>query len=962
MLPQVDPEVLAGFVDEVRGYLPQLQEPLAALGTLPVPAEKVIEAHLYAHRLRGSASMLGLNDLSQAAATLEEILDLVAQGHMDFDPEWAPVLAGTVPVIDAFLCQLSGADGADTLFPDEVLQTYRSLLEIACPATSSESPLSFEDDEFDVVAPIPSEVSAEVAGDQAGVGDVAPELLEVFQVEAEEYLRELGSLVPKLAEDIGNRELLQSIRRAAHTLKGAAAMVGFEVVNRLTHRMEDLLDQVYEGTQSIDVVVIGLLFAATDALEDLIAGKADADVVRQLYERYDERLGRVEAPLEVPAPPVAPVAEAPSLPEAESEPAAKPAAPVTRTRKSARHSSPVVRASVEQLETVSRLVGELVITRAALEQRLARIFDNLGELRASTRRLETVGTTLESEYETWATADRPLSEAFESVNGTGPAALSSDEAYGFDDLEFDRYTEFNLLTRALTETTGDIRSVTEELEQVASDVESLLSRQGRQSSEVEERLKKMRMVPLSILATRLERTVRNVADRQGKEVVLVLEGGETTLEKSALEAMADSLLHILRNAVDHGIEAPEFRVAVGKPRSGKICVRALQEGNQVVIRVEDDGAGLHPHAVRSAAVSRGFLAPEAAAELSDDRARELIFLPGFSTARSVSEVSGRGVGLDVVRHTIHKLEGTIRVESVPGRGTAFIFTLPLTVGLTRSLVVRANQETFAIPLQAVSQVLRINRAEIEPAAGGATIRLGEKHCPLLFLGELLNLKQPAATSEVVPVLVLNVAGRQTGLAVDQVVGGREVIIKRLASHVRRVHGITGATLLGDGKVVLILNPAELVAGAPPALTGEQRALPPSETASNPLTVMVVDDSPSVRRVASNLIRRGGWVPVLAKDGMECLDTLYRSGTQPDIILLDIEMPRMDGYEVLSALRSQDTYRDLPVVVVTSRSGEKHRRKAADLGASGYLVKPYPDEALFTVVRNLLAHTGKPLGL
>jgi chemosensory pili system protein ChpA (sensor histidine kinase/response regulator) len=531
---------------------------------------------------------------------------------------------------------------------------------------------------------------------------------------------------------------------------------------------------------------------------------------------------------------------------------------------------------------------------------------------------------------------------------------SSFVKHGFDDLEFDRYTEFHLLSRELAETTSDVQTVAGELGHLIGDFDSYLNRQARLASELEDRLMGLRMVPLSNLATRLHRTVRTAAAQLGKAAELVLEGENTGLDKTVLEEMADPLLHLLRNAVDHGIEPADLRQAQGKPARGQIRLRACHEGNQVVLQISDDGAGINLERVRAVAVQRGFVSSSDAGQLAEEDLYALLFRPGFSTAAEVSEISGRGVGLDVVRARIHKLKGTLVLDSRPGQGTTFTVRLPLTLAITRALLVKARQETFALPLDAVRQILRVEQADIEKVGQEPVLRIDGQAYPVVFLDRALNLPQ-AAEDRVrrPPVLLLGAGGKQVALVVDGLLGGREIVVKSLGSHLRHVHGVTGATLLGDGRVVLILNPAELLR-EPPARVAVRPQAPaaPLRTADS-LTVLVVDDSPSVRRVVSNLIKSVGWKPLTARDGLEALELLHRSADRPDLVLLDIEMPRMDGYELLAALQAEEAWRPIPVVILTSRAGEKHRRKALDLGAAGYVSKPYQDEALLNVIRHLV---------
>lgn len=483
---------------------------------------------------------------------------------------------------------------------------------------------------------------------------------------------------------------------------------------------------------------------------------------------------------------------------------------------------------------------------------------------------------------------------------------------------------------------------------------------------------RLRMVPLSTLSTRLHRTAHNVATQRDKLVHFAIEGEEARLDKTVIEEMADPLLHILRNAIDHGIEPPAVREAQGKSPHGSIRLRAFHEGTQTVIQIGDDGAGLDPERLRQKAIKSGVISSADAAKLSEQELHSLIFLPGFSTATEVSEISGRGVGLDVVKSTVHRLKGSVYVDSHPGAGTVFTMRLPMTLAVMRALMVKSNGQTFAVPVVGLSQVVKLTPDVLERLGPDQVVRTGGKVYPLLQLSRLINLPPVAPSSGVQLGLILTVEDRQVAIAVDETMGGREIVVKNLGNHLRRVHGATGATLMGDGRVVLILNLPELVREVfrprvqafdprkesrttsasvtrPPAQLPAAKA--PSAAPAT-LTVMVVDDSLSVRRVLSNRLTAAGWTPLQAKDGLDALEQLQQMQVPPDLMLVDIEMPRMDGYEFISNLRKQREYAHLPVIVLTSRAGQKHRDRAFEVGATEYLVKPYQDEVLLSLVRRL----------
>jgi chemosensory pili system protein ChpA (sensor histidine kinase/response regulator) len=446
----------------------------------------------------------------------------------------------------------------------------------------------------------------------------------------------------------------------------------------------------------------------------------------------------------------------------------------------------------------------------------------------------------------------------------------------------------------------------------------------------------------------LERTVRTTSHHCGKHVDFAIEGEHVALDKSLLEQMADPLLHLLRNAVDHGIESRERRLAAGKPERGQITVRAFHDGTDVLIEVQDDGGGLDVDRIRQTAIARGLVTEAATSTMTADALYGFIFEPGFSTAEQVSEVSGRGVGMDVVKSQVGRLGGRVYITSQAGAGTTMSVRVPMTLAIARVLLVRVGGETFGLPLGAVVQIVRPHPTSIGLVGAEKVFTLDGKTYPLRDLAETLGLARTGPVPALQPVLIANLSRRRVALAVDEIVNSRDAVVKKLGSHLRHVPGIWGATLMGDGTVVLILNTADL-AGAvdePVVVRQPMRRLTAENT---PYTVLIVDDSLSMRHVLSMAVRKAGWNAVPARDGLEALEIIDRGTQPPDLVLLDIEMPRMDGFEFLSTVRARSKHAGLPIVMLTSRGGAKHRDKAKSLGVTDYMVKPFQEDAL---IRNI----------
>jgi chemosensory pili system protein ChpA (sensor histidine kinase/response regulator) len=816
------------------------------------------------------------------------------------------------------------------------------------PAPDFDLPAMVDFGSADDAMPVPdftaSAVDPTPPGAEPRREDVSGDLLDIFRAEAEDHLRALTTLLPEARRDPADRDRWREVRRAAHTLKGSAAMVGFDTVTRLAHRMEDLLDAYYDGGRVATPDEIDLLVRATDAIADTVGGRADPAAFDAAHRGLEAALGGTVAE---PASVGEPVADAEPEPVALPAAPAQPAAPSEPGASRKDTTEATVRVPITRLNDIVKLFGELVIARTAFEQQVDGFAKLLAEAVDTADRLKRVAGKIEAGFEAKALVG----------GAAGGADGEVGAAAGFDALEFDRYTEFHLLTRELAETATDIGTVFGEFGRLGGDFDGHLTRQRRLSSDIEDKLMRLRMVPLSGVEAKLARTVRQAAAAAGKAAELAFEGGRTGLDKTVLDAMADPLLHLLRNAVDHGLEAPDVRLALGKPAAGTITLTAAHEGSQVVLTIADDGRGVDYEAVRATAVRRGVVAPAAAAGLTPDDLARVLFEPGFSTRAEVSELSGRGVGLDVVKSKVEALKGTVALASVPGRGTTFTVRLPMTLAVARALLVKAAGQTFAIPLDAVEQLLRPDAADLDRVADHPVLRTGRDVLSVVPLAGLLGLPAaPGSTPDRPPVVLLNAGGRRVALQVDHLIGGREVVIKTLGKHLRRVPCVSGGTLMGDGSVILILNPADLTArgSGRVALRPAQATPVPEAAPASALTLLVVDDSPSVRRVLAGLGQRAGWDVHTAKDGLDALEILQRRSVRPDVVLTDVEMPRMDGYELLGTIRGQPAFAHLPVAMLTSRSGDKHRRKAMELGASAYVVKPYQDADLVAIVRQLAA--------
>jgi len=519
----------------------------------------------------------------------------------------------------------------------------------------------------------------------------------------------------------------------------------------------------------------------------------------------------------------------------------------------------------------------------------------------------------------------------------------------------DRYSEFNLIIRNLMETAVDIGAIQSGLSNFHSDLDGYRNRQRLLFSELQDKLMRVRMTPMSVISQRLRRTVRETAAQLDKKVRLVIEGEHTELDRMVWEKLSDPLMHLLRNAVDHGIAQPEQRGTAGKPESGRVRISASYEGQQVVIRVTDDGAGIAYPSIREK-VKQLQLTPRTD-RLSNDELAEYIFYPGFSTRQNISEISGRGVGLDVVKEAIIGLNGSVRIAPAEStQGTEFVIRLPLTVAVVRALMISIDNHSIAVPLGDVKEILRVTPEQCteqpEPS-----IKIGHELLPLHYLSSMFDPEKivpwkDASTTSFTTLIVDNGEWRGA-VVVDRLLGQKEIVVKHLGSHLGTVRGVAGATIMGAGTVVPIINVFELFRSTSASnadIPKELEADFGADIDGDRLDILIVDDSVSIRQVVSRLMRQQGWQVRTSRDGIEALEEVHRS--RPDVVILDIEMPRMNGYEFLAAFRRLPDCKNTPVIMLTSRTGEKHRQKAETSGASGYVVKPYNDDEFIALVKRL----------
>ena len=780
------------------------------------------------------------------------------------------------------------------------------------------------------------------------------EVLGIFLEEAEELNEAINQCVLDWASNPHTSEYYDNLLRHLHTMKGGARLAGLNSLGEYTHNFETFLISVQQNPVPLDEA----FFATVNQRQDEIARRVG--VYRKLVQgdAQPEELAAMTRDLDSTPTMIASAAlPATQTSEEDSQEQSSEglasqvssdsalAAEVDSEKTATNQNQEMVRVSSELLEELIDLSGESNITRGRVEQQIRDFGESLQEMEDTINRIRADVRRLEIEAESRETV-------FHNTEHTGKS--------NFDDLEMDRYTMLQEISRTLNEGSSDMLDLKDTLRNKSRDVESLLHQQARIGTEIQEGLTRTRMVPIARLIPRLRRIVRQISAEVGKSVKFDAFNVEGELDRNVLEKIVAPLEHMLRNAVDHGIESSDKRLAANKPETGKISLRLSRESGYLVLNVSDDGGGINVDAVKRKAIERGVISADD--EISDHEIMQFIMHAGFSTAEKVTQISGRGVGMDVVASEIKQLGGSVSIDSTLGLGTEFAIRIPFTVSINRALLVVVREETYAIPLNSIEGMVRVSPYELEayyqPEA--PLYEYAGQPYRLAYLGKMLEKSDdPDLTGQVspLPVILASNAESAVALQVDRVIGSREVVVKSLGPQFSQVGGIAGATIMGDGNIVVILDLMALVHKADLREEGVQKVDELNEIA-RPRTrkIMIVDDSVTVRKVTTRLMERQGWEVTTAKDGVDAVNQLQN--IYPDVVLLDIEMPKMDGFEVLRTVRRDPRLANLPIIMITSRTGEKHKQQALELGVNRFLGKPFQEANLISTIDEVIAESEK----
>ncbi len=868
-----------------------------------------------------------VDDGESQPATVSEGADL----DLEITSQWATAPLGDSDTVETIPPVSEALPGSD----DSELETELSPLEEVKRGPSQAQDIDDDIDELDTID---------------------ADLFPIFSEEAQELLPQLGGALRQWLARPDNLSARSEVLRNLHTLKGSARLAGALRLGEMAHRMETAVERMdLDGASTHQLSSLQGMYDGLSARFELLR-HSDPDLTGVLRSAPEQQVSAAvplaSASMETrsnevrgagaaePAP-----AQSASLPPLVGTLASMPTPATAQQQRAAA----AVRVRPELLDRMMNQAGEVMITRSRMESQLVNLRGSLKDLTGNLDRLRSQLRDIELQAETQMQSR---------------LALARDAELTFDPLEFDRFTRVQELTRMMAESVSDVATVQRNLQRAVESTEDGLVAQARQTRELQRDLLRTRMVEFEGISERLYRVVRQASKETGKQVRLDITGGQIEMDRGVLDRMTAAFEHLLRNSVVHGIESPEQRLEAGKAAEGHIDVRLSQELNDVSVTFQDDGAGIHLVKLRERAKTQGLIASDAV--LNDDEAAQLIFVPGLSTANEVSSLAGRGIGMDVVRNDVVALGGRIETRTRLGQGTDFKLVLPLTTAVTQVVMLRAGDLTIGVPSTQVEVVRRVDAAELSRAYESGTMSVAGEDVPFYWAGALLQASPRSLEprGRTLPVMIMRSAAQRVALHVDEVLGNQEVVVKNLGPQLSRLPGLAGMSVLASGAVALIYNPVALstVYGTQVKPWVEAQIQKVTQASADTPTdaplivpvhavplILVVDDSITVRRVTQRLLQREGYRVALAADGLQALERLQQE--KPTVVLSDIEMPRMDGFDLVRNIRGDVRLKDLPVIMITSRIAEKHREHARELGVNHYLGKPYSEDELLALVAN-----------
>jgi chemosensory pili system protein ChpA (sensor histidine kinase/response regulator) len=975
----LDREAVELFLQEASENLQYLREYVSVLQDVEPRREDLERLYISAHTLSGTSASYGFPRFSEIAGKLAHVFQYALNATLgsDLHGPLTEFLSDGISLLETVLLEISdtGKESIDDIAVFK--ERYRFAFPTEPPPLNLSQP---EVREPFVVEELEGPITAAATGsyfDALPLDEEVPdEILEFFQPEAEEHLQVVSDCLISL-EGNNNPEEINKLFRAIHTVKGSAAQVGLKRLGAIAHRVEDLIGRLRDGEIEPSPSVVDLCLESVDVLKKTLHRQWTSEV--EMRTGVDSLLGRVAefAPRDPEDAEVS--AESAGTAASEIEATTKIATPAKKPGKqSASGTSTVksVRIALARLDRMMNTVGELVINRTRMVGRVAELEKLVDTLSFSKERLQGKVAEFQEKYEfnrisNNRTAQGPWKSEPTPKMLTSAAAGDTSFWSEFSELEMDRYDDFNILSRSMAEISADVNEVLSQLQGFIGRVEGDIDEFTKLAHHLQDEITAARMVPIGTLYSRLSRAVRDAANSTGKHVELDLSGSETELDNNIIQQISDPLVHLVRNSVAHGIEHTVDRTIAGKSATGNIMLRAYHRGNHIYIEVEDDGGGINYERVKQSAIERGLVSEETADRLTERDLREMLFHPGFSTAPVKTELAGRGVGLDVVRANLNALNGEIEIESRSGQGTKFTLKVPLTLIISPALFVRCGTTNFALPLAVVEEIRRLRADEIEDVGGKLLTKVRDVVTEVIRLDTYLGLPPLEPMNGYFRMVVANAGNRKIGLVVEEVLGKDEIVIKNLGEYLRRVKLFPGTTIAPDGRLILLIDLNRMVATEPserrplqasasaarifaPGSTAIARGSIPSEAidrVEQERVIVVADDSISVRKFVGRMLEKNGYRVKLAADGLEAAELVTQHGCH--LVITDLEMPRMTGYELMVQLRQSPSTRRIPVMVVTSRAGAKHRDRAIKEGATAFLTKPVQEDQLIAAVEQLI---------
>ena len=888
------------------------------------------------HTLKGAAYMVGLNAFGDLSHKLEDLMMGVREDGKPFDEPTVHILSDGTDTLEKMILT---AEGREVGLEESLLEVRIKLAELLGEELPRQE-VETEAEEENTLAE-PATLTATL---QAFYAANADEIWEYFKPEVEEHLDMMQDTLAQV--DLGAGELsdehMAQLFRSAHTIKGSSYTVDLQPLGDLGHLLEDLMAEVRETELPFDREVHEVLLDGTRVMAMMLRAAEGEET--ELETRLPELQTRLASLLGI----ALPTAETPRAAQVTQQ-IVQEVAPMRKTPKSVR----TIRVGLDKLDTLMNLAGETVAQRSRLGRQLAQLSEVRKLLELSQGRMTRTINDFEEQY----LNPRLAAQSAEKLRQQGGQKQGGQESRAqapktnapvqemFDELEFDTYNDLNILARSIGEMSNDLDEIQGQLGNLVQGFEDETENLQKISRALRSEVSRARMVPVGQLFSRLSRLVQSSADKTYR---MKTSGESAEIDNVILEEITDPLLHLVKNAIAHGVEPREIRLAQGKEPEGTVSLRAYLQGNSIVIDVEDDGAGINADSLRRKAAEKGFRTQAQVDAMNDQEALQLMFIPGLSTAESVTTEAGRGVGMDAVATNIQRLKGEIQVFTKPGQGTRFSLKLPLTLLVSEALTVRVSTQAYAFSLNTVRELRTVSQ---EVAKGGSVAFEGHT-VPIYNLAELLNLPSAETAVDKVSLVILEAAGERLAVVVDAFEEIDEVVIKPLGDTLAKLYYLSGATVSAADEVILLLEPTGLTRLAKEATQSTERAQMPVFTPKSVQRVLLADDSVSVRRVVGKILERAGYDVTTAVDGQDAFDIVMR-GEQFDAILTDLEMPRMNGYELIEALRRRNENEATPICVMTTRAGAKHMDLAFALGANEYLSKPVDEGKLLGYLERAL---------